>query len=512
MNFRFFKKKKKQSPYTLSEPSPQKMKKTIIESKQQIIDLFVSCDDIKYEEIPFSHQKGQIKVLFVYSEGLSDTDQLNEIIIPNLEQSLRKLGNQPLNREYLEKSWVKSTLTRVHHADLTVDKVLDGELLLYFDDLKAAYTIDISKHPQRKPEEASTEAIIKGPRDNFVEELSVNIGLIRKRYRSNRLKCRQYTLGKRTKTKIAVMYDEDIIDLEIISKLDKKIKQIQVDGLISSNQLKEYLTDTRFPIFPEYDYTSRADYVADCILRGRFTILVDGTPIAILAPVNMYFLLKSPEDTEYFFLYNSFERILRWVGISIATFLPGFWIALVSFHQEQLPLTLIATLVTAREGVPLPSGLEALIMLTLFELFREAGLRLPMSIGQTLTVVGGLIIGDAAIRSGLTSPAMIVVIATSLVASFTLRNQSLIGTISVLRILVLIICSFFGLFGLFVSIVCILIYLSNLRPFGIPYLVPMSPFNFREFTNSFVRKPWSQIRKRPGFLDPQDPSRRGDNS
>ena len=187
-------------------------------------------------------------------------------------------------------------------------------------------------------------------------------------------------------------------------------------------------------LFPKFDYTGRPDYAVQALARGRFIIFVDGVAYAVVTPVNLFLLLKSAEDNEYPIIFSSLERLLRIFGILIGLLLPAFWLALTTYHQNQLPLQLLATVVQAKSGLPLPSSLEMLLMLLMFELFREAGLRLPSVIGGTISVVGGLIIGDAAIRAGVTSPEMIVVIAISTIASFTLVNQSLVTSVSILRV------------------------------------------------------------------------------
>ena len=315
------------------------------------------------------------------------------------------------------------------------------------------------------------------------------MALIRKRLRTNTLMSETFELGKRTKTKVAILYIEDIANKEIFQQIKGKLLDTETDGVFSGTQLEELLNDNAYSLFPRHAYTGRPDFAVETLLNGRFVLLIDGVAYAYITPINLFYLLKSAEDKETTFIYTSFERMMRIAGLFIAAFLPGLWVALTAFHQNQLPLTFLATVVESRRGVPLPTSLEAILMLLIFEIFREAGMRLPMAIGQTLSVIGGLIIGDAAIRAGLTSPAMLVVVAGSTIATFTLINQSLIGTVSLIRFFVIILVSFFGFFGFFVSIFFVGIYMAKIRTFGIPYLDFAENMYLGNFLKSTSRLP-----------------------
>ncbi|WP_368505411.1 spore germination protein [Alkalihalophilus sp. As8PL] len=470
-----------------TEPKPE------IINHKTITHLFSSCEDVIIEAIPFKEKSNDVEtVVFVYSPGLADTELINKQIVPHLEDLIE--NNEYLSKEIVKEEWKMSSLAFIENKEQLAVEVFQGKLILFFEKLDTCYQINIAKPPQRNTEETNSEVSILGPRDGFIESISTNIALIRKRLPTSSLKYERFTIGARSQTKVGLVYIDDIINPEIVKEVQTRISKIDVDTLFSSNQLAEIISARTFHIFPIFDYTGRPDFVVNSLMRGRFAIFIDGNPTAVVGPVNLFFLLKSAEDSEYFFVYNTFERLLRLFGILIAVFLPGFWIALVTFHQDQIPILLLATLSTARAGVPLPSPVEALIMMGLFELFREAGARLPIAVGQTLTVVGGLIIGDAAIRAGLTSPGMVVVIATALVANFTLVNQSLIGVISILRFGVVIMAGFFGMFGFMIVGLMIIVYLANLRTFGIPYLTPLFPMtSLKNLVTRTTRPSWKKI-------------------
>lgn len=488
---------------------PQYVDSSLVKNETWAKETFKDCQDVKVEKISF-HEGPVVCVLMVYCEGLSDTKRVNETIIPSLSKCLDEIGSQFLNEDVLLSQWSISSLQKEVLLNNLEQKVFNGEMILFFDGLASAFTLNISNPPNRKPEETNTEVSIRGPRDGFIEDLSANVALVRKRLRTHSMSYEQYTLGKRSQTKAGLLYIKDVIRPEVVEEVKYRLSEIDMDAIYSCNELEEWLAESKWSLFPLFDYTGRPDYLVSALLRGRFAILLDGVPTAIIAPVNLTFLFKSAEDLHNPYSGVAFSRFLRALGLCIALFLPSFFIGIATYHQDQLPLTLLATIVMSRKGVPLPTPIEGIFMLLAFELFKEAGVRLPSVIGQTLAVVGGLIIGDAAIRAGLTSPTLLVVIATTAVATDTLVNQSLIGAVSILRILILIVTSFLGIFGLLLSVIVILISLANLRSFGVPYLAPISPISFRDIVQAVFRAPAVYMKKRPKMLNTVDTTRRRD--
>lgn len=482
-------------------PSTNGMKEQMNEAL--LHSLFEKCKDVKFQSVHVNEHSLQL----IFCEGMVNSDEFNAVILDKLESFLHQ--QQKLSAEVIQQGLLVRGLQPIENTEKVVSEVFSGKLLIFFSQPELTFSTDIAKIPRRKPEESKTEAAIKGPRDNFIEDLTVNVSLIRKRLRTNTLCYEQYEVGRRTHTRIGVLYLDDIANQEILKQIKEKINAIDVDGLYSGSQLKEFLNDAPFSFIPRYHYTGRPEFAIQGLLTGRFIILVDGVPYAIIVPSNLALMLKTAEDTETSFLYNSFERLMRVIGLSISTFLPGFWVALTAFHQNQIPMTFLATIVESRRGVPLPSGLEAFLMIFLFELFREAGMRLPLAIGQTLSVVGGLIIGDAAIRAGLTNPSMLVVIGASTVATFTQGNQSVVGTISLLRLFVLFCSSILGLFGFFISFYFILFYVARIRTFGVPFLMEFTRVNMFNMLKTYFHLPAQKSFSRPKGLDPLDEAKQG---
>ncbi|WP_416826338.1 spore germination protein [Ectobacillus polymachus] len=459
--------------------------------------LFQKCGDVIIQNVSFSGYQ----ILFAFCQGMVKKEMLDSVIFIKLKNFIEDYKD--ISKEVIQEYFPVTGLEWVDNKDKIMSAIFSGKAVVVIEEINSVFSIDIANIPNRKPEETKTEVTIQGPRDNFIEDLTINIGLIRKRLRTTSLCVESLEIGKRSKTKVAVLYIQDIADQSILKQLMKKLQSVDIDSIYSGNQLKELIDDRPFAIFPQSLYTGRPDFVVQSLLSGRFSVLIDGVAYSILTPANLFFTLKTGEDSETSYLYNSFERTMRIVGLVFSTLLPGFWVAITSFHQNQIPFTLLATLVESRKGVPLPSALEAILMLLLFELFREAGLRMPLPIGQTLSVVGGLIIGDAAIRAGLTSALMLVVIGASTVATFTLANQALIGTVSLLRFGVLLFSGLFGFPGFFIALFFILLYLARIRTFGVPYLEIATRISFRNIVHEIFRLPAKVNTIRPHAFTPK---------
>ncbi|MFC4410353.1 spore germination protein [Chungangia koreensis] len=466
-------------------------------------ELFEKNADVQFQEYTFNHYKVHI----ISCDQMVDVQLLNEVVIHRVQEVCSEIDGSDFESTLLKKLHIPD-LQKIDEKEELIKQVFKGSVLLYFEEQNVLLSSNLSNQPNRNPEESRMEMIVKGSRDNFIEDVTVNIALIRKRAPTNSLAVEKMELGKRTKTTVAILYFDDIANKEILEEIKGRIDKIDIDIVFSGELLMEKVNKFA-PILPRNDYTGRADYALQALVRGRFIILVDGVSYAIITPVNLFLLLKSGEDIEYPVVYSSMERLLRISGLMIGLLLPAFWLALTTFHQNQLPFQLLATVVQTNTGTPFPSVLEMILMLFMFELFREAGLRLPSVLGGTISVVGGLIIGDAAIRAGITSPSMIVVIAISTISTFTLVNQSLVTSISILRIIFILVTSLLGLFGFFLVLYFTLLYVANIRIFGVPYFNISANLSWATVKKSLFRMKPSQYKERPKELDPQDRTRTG---
>lgn len=439
------------------------------------------------------------KSVFVYCKTLTDAGLIQSLMMPEIEtstsiyQSLRMevIGKKEINREKIEEA------------------IFSGKLMVIPAGEKV-YFYDISKSPSRQPEESVTEVSIKGPKDGFVEDITTNLGLIRKRLRTTSLVIEDYTIGRRTNTKISLLYIKDIMNENILSEIKGKLASLDVDILTSTDMLIEHIIEHKFVLMPLINYSGRADFVVESLNQGRFAIIVDGAPTALIAPADLSFLFKTPEDSNTNFYMASLERSMRWAGLATTTFLPGFYTALITHNVGHLPLPLIATITVSRIGLPFSAFIEILLMLLMIELFKEGGARLPKGIGQTISVLGALIIGDAAIRGGITSPTTLVIIGVTAITNFTLVNQSLSGNIFFLRVFVLTISFFMGIYGFFISIMFVFLYLTRLKSFGVPFLADISSPDRKDILYTYLRIPFPFMKKRNASLHTKDGTKKGE--
>lgn len=458
-------------------------------SIEQFLLRIKPCKDV-FEQLISVGDRDEMRARLYYCDGLIDSQLYYLNLLPMLERwEEASLSSDPEEGRPVHPSQLFMKLD-AKKPDHIFARLFAGSVIVIFSDDPDFYEYNISNQPARSPEESTMELSLKGPRDGFVEQLSVNVALVRKRLRTPNLHVEYFKIGSASQTEIALMHMADQAPAGMLDEVRRRISTVDIPMLNGAGQLEELISDRPISLFPLLEYIGRPDYVAQSLMKGRFAIIVDGSPAAIIGPGNLLLLIKSPEDAHLPFYFVSAERLLRILGLFLSLFLPGFWMSISSFNTDQIPFTLLATVTISRIGLPMSATMEMFLMLTLFEVFREAGVRLPRPVGQTVSVVGGLIIGDAAIRAGMTSPTMLVVAAVSAVATFTLVNQSLAGAVSVFRFGVLILASVFGMFGFFVGMFAILVYLCSLESFGQHYLQPAAPFHVKDIVSALIQKPW----------------------
>lgn len=471
----------------------------LVEKANILKDLFRKSEDL----LSIYQQNDSDCFEMIYFESLIDIQYLNQNILP-------KIGIYGDSTKNKLMSFFQATDVTNKSVEELSDILFEGNVLFLLSD--TLFSIQAGDIPKRQPEESALETSIRGPKDGFVEDLRTNISLIRRRMNTASLCLEKYTIGKRSKTKVALLYLEDVIDPRVLHEIHKRLEKVELDILTSIYELESYVRDKPYSIFPSMDYSGRPDFIIQAINQGRFALIVDGNPTVSFAPITLLLQTKSPEDNYINYTYVSVERILRMFGLIISAFLPGAWIAFSAFNIEQIPYLLVATISVSRFGLPLSAPIEMAIVLILFELFNEAGVRLPRAIGQTVAVLGGLIVGDAAIRAGLTSPTMLVVAAVTYISSFTLVNQSLSVAITILRFFILILSTFLGLFGVIVGFILTVVYFSSISSFGTPYLGAVAPISIKESLKAFLMAPRQFYKSRTMTTSPEDPTRNGSQS
>ena len=456
--------------------------------------------DLKVRELRADN--GKLLAAVIHLEGMVNDDIVyNQVVkvitwqlrviegrLPPPDEAFRRLANQLIS------------LTEVRdNPDLkrVILDVIAGDTAVLLDTVPKALLCGARGWEGRRVEEPQNEAVVRGPREGFTETLKTNVSLIRRRVKDPRLRFDPLQVGKRSKTSVALAYIEDIAPKEIVREITDRIKRIETDSVLESGYIEEFIEDSPWSPFPQMARTERPDSVAASLLEGRVAILVDGSPFALIAPVVFFQLLMAAEDYYERWIIGTFVRMLRITMFFLSLFLPSLYVAVTTFHQELLPTPLVLSIAAQREGVPFPAFVEALGMEIAFEMLREAGLRLPRTVGQAVSIVGALVIGEAAVSAGLVAPAMVIVVAATGIASFSAPAYNLAISARLLRFPVLICAATLGLFGVGIAAALILAHLASLRSFGIPYMSPMAPFHGSDLKDIFVRTPWWGMWSRP---------------
>lgn len=467
-------------------------------TEQQLRERYADSDDIYITSYPGAEGDTLPWAIMLYSPMMCDSQMMSKILLPVIskEWNLSVPQMQPFDPKHLE--YHLTLDTSESNMESVDDIVYSGYVALYFPKDNKLYSYSASKSIGRTPEESASETSVKGPRDGFIEDLDINVSLIRKRLKSPGLVYSSFKLGDKSKTSVGIMYIKDKVVPETVKEVVDKLNNFTGDPPVGIGELAEHLSPYRFTVLPMFDYTGRTDLAYDSLTRGRLIIIMQGSPVILIAPASFMQLLFAAEDPQMPFYFVMPWRILRLVGFLISVLLPGFYITLMSFHQDQIPFPLLATIANTRLGMPIPTGIEMLVILFLLTLLREAGMQMPSPIASTITVVSGIIIGDAAIRGGFFSPTMTVVAALAFVAGSTHSNQDFVVSQTILRFFVLTLSSLFGLFGFFISVFIIVQYAAHHNPFGQPYLAPFSPFSISKIVGNLMRVPGK--RKKGGAL------------
>jgi spore germination protein KA len=370
-------------------------------------------------------------------------------------------------------------------------------------------TFDIKGFRERGITEPTGENVIKGAKDSFVENLRTNTASIRMKMKNVRLVIEETRIGRQTSTRIGIVYIKGITNVHIVDELKKRLGKLDTEAVLTTGIIEEAIIDHKLSPFPQVITTERPDKFCSCIVEGRVGILVDGLPVTIIIPGTFEAFLQAPEDYSQSFIVNSIIRFLRYTLMFVTLFLPGFYISVSTFHIEMIPTDLALAITASKEGVPFLIFIEVIFMLLAFEVLVEAGLRLPKNIGQAVSVVGAVVVGQAAVEARLVSPAVVVTIAVTAISSFTMPNQDFSNALRLWRFIFAIFSSIIGLYGLSIGAIILLHHLANIEVFGVPYLTPFVGGDGKNMQDAVFRFPFSAQRKRPTSLRTTNKKRRG---
>lgn len=473
---------------------------TLEENMERLRDLFKDCSDVVGHQFE-PDQSPRCCMLFI--DGLVQKDLIaRDIIEPMLKTGV---GNDI--RKIVEAITPMGDAKVVSTMGELVLHILSGDALLIVDGCGDAVAFGVRHWEARGVSEPTTEAVIRGPHEGFVETLRFNTVLIRRKIRTPKLKMISLTVGRLTQTSIVVSYIEGVATPGVVQEVLDRINRIDVDGILESGYIEEFIEDSSLSPFPQMQYTERPDTVAANLLEGRVAILTDGTPFVMIVPAVFAQFMQASEDYYTRFLMAAAIRFLRYIFLFVALLLPALYVAIITFHQEMLPTNLLLSVAASREGVPFPAIVEALAMEITFEILRESGIRLPKTVGQAVSIVGALVIGESAVRAGLVSAPLVIVVSITGISSFAIPRYNAAIAIRMLRFPLIFLAGFLGLFGIVAGLCGILIHLCSLRSFGVPYLTPMAPMNWQILKDVFIRAPLWLMRRRPRQIGEVNPIR-----
>ena len=495
---------------------------TSIEDNIKLLEtLFKDCGDIVQKSFFIEKFNSRIRLHLIYIDGLVDNNMIEQTIIKPVmyEWQTENLYNDMTFWDriyYIEAQTVD--IKEEKSTDKTIEAILNGDTAMFVDGYAKAFVISSKKYPLRSITENDTEAGMRGPKDSFNESIRQSTALIRRRIKDAKLKVVQGTIGERSRTSYAIMYMEDLADAGLVDEIKKRLYRYDIDALFDSGMAEHLMDESPMSPFPIFQTTTRPDKAAAGIVEGRVVIAFDNSPEVLMAPCNFNMLLQASDDYYNRWMVGTFARLIRYIAAFIAITLPGFYIAVTVYHSDMLPTRLLYAIANARSIVTFPVVVEMLIMEFLFELLREAGIRLPGPLGNTIGVVGGLIVGQAAVEAGIVSTIVVIVVALTAIASFAIPNEEFASVFRLLKFFIMLTSAVAGLYGFILGLLIIAIHLSELKSFGVPYMMPVNgskseeqediALNNQDF---MVRPPITRMKKRPVWAKKENRVRLRDN-
>lgn len=449
-------------------------------------------DDIIVRNITINNKE----VYVIFSEVLCDGRNINDFIVRNISKLVSRSSTN--NLYSLIFNIVSGTnLKETQDIDSVIDFIFKGFCAILVEN--KFIVVEMRASIDRGINTADSEVSIIGPKDSFNENFNTNLGLIRRRLRTKELYLKTLFIGKDSNTKIGVCYMNDIARIDLVNNVVNKLQKINIDGIIDSGYIREKLIK-KDSVFPVINITERPDTVSQALLEGKIAIIVDNSPYVLIIPTFFVDFLHTPDDYYQKPINTSFIRIIRLIGFLIAVFLPAYYISITTHNTSSIPITLLINFTSQRLTVPFPAFIEALIMIISFEILRESDARIPSKMGTSVSILGGLVIGDAAVNAGIVSPIMIIVIAISAISGLIFSSNALTSAIRYYRIFLLIISTFFGIYGIFIGLIFLVTKLCSITSFGFPYMAPISPVVKSELNDAIVRAKKKKSNKRNPLL------------
>jgi len=462
-----------------------------------IKELFTDVDILRTKDIHNNHDES-LKYCILFNDGVVNSMMINENVIkPLMLSSAARPGRDLLDTVMQQVVQIGESEKSDSIKDI-VEALSYGDTILFADGAAEALILNTKGFTLRSIGEPDNEKSLSGPREGFTEALITNLSLIRRKVRTHALKMKFQSFGKRTQTQACVCYIDGLVNKKILDELIRRLATIDMDAVLDVNYIAEQIRDAPHSPFRATYYTERPDIVIAKLLEGRIALFVDGSPVVITVPYLFIENFQSTEDYYINYWYTSFSRSLRILAFLLTVLVPAFYVAIVAYHHEMLPTPLLISITKERTGVPLPAALEAFVMLIVFDLLRETGIRMPTGVGQALSIVGALVIGQAAVEAKLVAAPMIIVVAIAGIT--TLIVPKLTPAVIPIRFLFLLLATMFGLYGLILGVAAVTIHVLNLRSFGVPQVMLSGRLKYQDIKDTFIRAPWWRMIMRPKMI------------
>ena len=490
----------------------EKISPHIRQTEERVRKLCEGCADIVIRSM-FLGKENRVECLVVYIEAAVSNMMLEDSVIGKFLNHLWEMGAGSILETAEENGLGISDMKELASMEEAMAAMLAGNAVLFLDGYDRGLKIGSKGYPGMGVSKADSEKVLRGSREAFSESVKINTALVRKRLRTTALKVEEHFLGEESNTLLSLVYMENLAYPSLLEEIRQRLGQVCIDGIMDSGMVEQLTEDVWYSPFPQFQTTERPDRAAAALLEGRILVLCDNTPVGLLLPTTMNSLLQTGDDYYGNFQIASLLRCVRYLAVFLAFSMPGLYLAVTCFHPQLLPVNLVLSMAQAREGVPFPAMAEVLLMEGAFELMREAGLRMPGPIGNMIGIVGGLIIGQAAVTANLISPIIVIVDALTALGSFSIPNEELSEAFRIMKYGVIILCGLFGIYGFAAGWLALLIHLAGLKSFGIPYLMP---FVARErdgisrWTDGLLRAPMRRMDRRPVYAR-RDERRRAGN-
>ena len=482
----------------------QRISEKIEENEKAVKDAFINCDDLKMRKLKLG-KNGKICGFVCYIEVNTGNNLIN--VLGRMLGYLESIPQEEILELVKGNAFALSDAPVYEYIEDAIRGVLIGDTVLFVDGLDGALKMPDQGYPKMGISKSEEEKVIRGSDESFSESEKANTALIRKRIRNTQLKVKEFQVGVRSFTNVAIVYVEGLAAPELVEEIHHRLTAYDIDGVMDSGVLEQLAEESWASPFPQFQATRRPDRAAMEVLNGKVVVLVDNSPVALLLPTDINSFLKTTDDYYNRFYMASFARLIRYVAAFFALTLPGLYLAVTNFHTQILPTPLLLSFWEARMGVPFPAALEVLLMELSFELIREAGVRLPGTMGNTIGIVGGLIIGQAAVEANLVSPIVVIVVAFTALCSFAIPNEEFAFSFRILKFLLIALSAWQGFFGFLIALFLILVHLASLKSFDIPYLSPYvgAQLNgYQDEKDAFIRFPLPMLWKRPIYANPHE--------